>query len=73
MGVGRSHDLALPKPTASRTTPGKSEIKRRYTVEHQFRNPGAFKVSIRLKKGTKVIAQATAQLQVRPGLGYPGQ
>ena len=53
--------------------PGKSEIKRRYTVEHQFKNPGAFKVSIRLKKGTKVIAHATAQLQVRPGLGYPGQ
>src|SRR5688572_4994568 len=53
--------------------PGKSEVKRRYTVEHQFRNPGSFKVYIRLKKGTKVIAQAAAQLQVRPGLGYPGQ
>ena len=53
--------------------PGKSEVKRRYTVEHQFKNPGAFKVYIRLKKGTKVIVQATAQLQVRPGLGYPGQ
>ena len=53
--------------------PGKSEVKRRYTVEHQFKNPGAFKVYIRLKKGTKVIAQATAQLQVRAGLGYPGQ
>jgi len=53
--------------------PGKSEVKRRYTVEHQFKNPGAFKVSIRLKKGAKVIAQANAQLQVRPGLGYQGQ
>ena len=53
--------------------PGKTEVKRRYTVEHQFKNPGAFKVAIRLKKGTKVIAQATAQLQVRPGLGHPGQ
>lgn len=53
--------------------PGKSEVKRRYTVEHRFKNPGAFKVYIRLKKGTKVIAQATAQLQVRPGLGYPGE
>ena len=53
--------------------PGKSEVKRRYTVEHQFKNPGAFKVAVRLKKGTKVIAQATAQLQIRPGLGYQGQ
>ena len=52
--------------------PGKSEVKRRYTVEHQFRNPGAFKVAVRVKKGQKVIAQATAQLQIRPGLGYQG-
>jgi hypothetical protein len=50
-------------------TAGKSEIKRRYTVEHRFKNPGAFKVVLRLKKGTKVIATANAQLQVRAGLG----
>ena len=49
--------------------PGKSEIKRRYTVEHQFRNPGAFKIFLRLKKGSKVIAQANTQIQVRAGLG----
>jgi hypothetical protein len=48
---------------------GKSEIKRRYTVEHQFKNPGGFKVYLRLKKGNKVIAQATTQIQVRAGLG----
>jgi len=50
-------------------SPGKSEIKRRYTVEHQFKNPGAFKVIIRLKKGSKVVASANAQIQVRAGLG----
>jgi hypothetical protein len=48
---------------------GKSEIRRRYTVEHQFRNPGAFKVYLRLKKGSRVIAQANTQIQVRAGLG----
>src|SRR5215211_775669 len=48
---------------------GKSEIKRRYTVEHQFKNPGGFKVYLRLKKANKVIAQATTQIQVRAGLG----
>ena len=53
--------------------PGKSEIKRRYAVQHQFKNPGAFKVIVRLKKGTKVIATANAQIQVRAGLGDPGQ
>jgi hypothetical protein len=52
---------------------GKSEIKRRFTVEHRFKNPGGFRVYIRLKKGTKVIAQANAQIQVRAGLGDPGQ
>jgi hypothetical protein len=50
-------------------SPGKSEIKRRYTVEHQFKNPGSFKIALRLKKGSKVVAQGTAQVQVRPGLG----
>jgi hypothetical protein len=50
-------------------SPGKSEIKRRYTVEHQFKNPGSFKIVLRLKKGSKVVGQGTAQVQVRPGLG----
>ena len=50
---------------------GKSQIKRRYTVEHQFRNPGGFKISLRLKKGNKVAAMANAVVQVRAGLG-PG-
>lgn len=50
-------------------TPGKSEIKRRYTIEHQFKNPGSFKIELRLKKGSRVVAQGAAQIQVRPGLG----
>jgi hypothetical protein len=50
---------------------GKSQIKRRYTVEHQFKNAGGFKISLRLKKGTKVAAMANAVVQVRAGLG-PG-
>jgi hypothetical protein len=49
--------------------PGKSEIKRRYTVEHRFKNPGGFKIILRLKKGTKVIATANTLVQVRAGLG----
>jgi hypothetical protein len=48
---------------------GKSEIKRRYTVERRYKNPGAFKIILRLKKGTKVIASANTQVQVRAGLG----
>lgn len=48
---------------------GQSEIKRRYTVEHRYRNPGGYKVVLRLKKANKVIATANAMVQVRAGLG----
>ena len=51
---------------------GKSEIKRRYTIQHQFKNPGGFKVVLRLKKGSKVVATANTQVQVRAGLGQFG-
>ena len=46
---------------------GKSEIKRRFTVEHVFRT-GAYKVMFRLKRRDKAIAAATVSIQVRPGL-----
>ena len=51
--------------------PGKSTIKRRYTVEHRYKNSGGFKIILRLKKGDRVIASANAQVQVRAGLGDP--
>jgi hypothetical protein len=47
--------------------PGKSEIRRRWTVEHVFR-AGQYHVVLRLKKRDKSIAQATVSLEVRPGL-----
>ena len=37
---------------------GKSEIRRRYTVEHRYKNPGGFRIVLRLKKGTKVVGAA---------------
>jgi hypothetical protein len=52
-------------------TAGKSTIKRRYTVEHRYKNSGGFKIVLRLKKGDKVIASANTQVQVRAGLGDP--
>ena len=51
---------------------GKSQIKRRYTVEHQYKNPGGFRIRLLLKKGNKVITSANTLVQVRPGLGQPG-
>jgi hypothetical protein len=52
-------------------SPGKSEIKRRYTVEHRFKNSGAFRILLRLKKGDKVVGSANTMIQVRAGLGPP--
>src|SRR5688572_11632615 len=48
---------------------GKSEIKRRYTVEHRYKNPGGFKIVLRLKKGNRIVATANTMVQVRAGLG----
>jgi hypothetical protein len=47
-------------------TPGKSEIKRRFTVQHTFR-AGAHKVGFRLKRNDKTLAVANVTIQVQPG------
>lgn len=49
--------------------PGKSQIKRRYTVQHQFRRPGAFRIYIHLKQKDRVLGSASTNIQVQPGLG----
>ena len=47
---------------------GKSEIKRRFTVEHLFRRPDNYRVTFKLKLRDKAVGFATVQVQVRPGL-----
>jgi hypothetical protein len=47
--------------------PGKSEIKRRYTIDHVFR-AGNYRVALRLKKREKMIASATVMIEIRPGI-----
>lgn len=46
---------------------GKSEIKRRFVVQHVFERAGAYKIYIRLKRRNKPVATATTTIQVRPG------
>jgi hypothetical protein len=46
---------------------GKSEIKRRWTVEHVFR-AGVYKVMFRLKRRDRSLATATVNIQVRQGV-----
>ena len=45
---------------------GKSEIKRRYSVEHVFR-AGHYQVAFRLKRRDKVLTQVTTTVQVQGG------
>ena len=47
---------------------GKTEIKRRFTVQHVFR-AGAHKVWVRLKRNDKLLASANVTIQVQPGRG----
>jgi hypothetical protein len=52
---------------------GKSEIKRRYAVEHVFRTASAYQVHFRLKRKDRVLAIARTVVQVRPGIRDIGQ
>ena len=47
---------------------GKSSIKRRYSIEHVFRQQGSWQVFFRLKQRDRVIAASSANVQVRPGV-----
>jgi hypothetical protein len=46
---------------------GKTQIKRRFTVQHTFRRPGAYKVYFHMKRKDRLIASASATVQVHPG------
>jgi hypothetical protein len=48
---------------------GKSQIKRRYTTQHQFARPGTYRVYFHLKQREKILGSANAMVQVQPGLG----
>lgn len=46
---------------------GKSEIRRRYTVEHVYNRAGSYRVTFRLKKKDKSMATTTATVQIIGG------
>ena len=52
---------------------GKSEIKRRFTVQHVFPRAGMYRVTFRLKRHSKAVGFATVNVQIRPGLREGGQ
>lgn len=44
---------------------GKSEIRRRFSVQHRYNLPGVYDVQFRLKQRGKVVAAARAKITVR--------
>ena len=50
---------------------GKSQIKRRFTVQHLFRRAGAYKIYFHLKRKDKMLGSASATIQVQPGASQP--
>lgn len=50
---------------------GKSEIKRRFVIEHIYRMAGSYKIQVRLKKKDKPVIAANVTVQVRPGFRDP--
>ena len=49
---------------------GKSQITRRFTADHTYRQAGSFRIQFRMKKKDKTSAASTT-VQVRPGI-YDG-
>jgi hypothetical protein len=47
---------------------GRSRIVRHFTAEHKYDAPDNYHPAFRLKKRGKVVAQAKADVEVRPGL-----
>ena len=51
---------------------GKSEIRRRYSTEHTYREAGQFSARFRMKQGSKVVASSSTNINVRGGIRDDG-
>ncbi len=47
---------------------GVTTILRRFSTDHIYNTSGRFRVSLRLRRNTRVVTSATTNIQVRPGL-----
>src|SRR4029450_6829465 len=47
---------------------GKSEIQRRFTAEHTFRQGGDYEVAFRLKQKSRIVAYSKGTVRVRSGI-----
>src|SRR5262249_52958621 len=56
------------KPDCEPYEPGKSEIRRRYTIDRIFNVAGDFQVQFRLKQKNKIVGVGRTDVKVRPGV-----
>lgn len=49
--------------------PGKTEIERRFTAEHEFKAAGTYNVKLTMRKADRRLAESTVRVTVRAGLG----
>jgi hypothetical protein len=47
---------------------GKSEIKRRFVIDHTYTFSGDYRVQFRLKQKNKVVGSGSADVKIRPGI-----
>ena len=47
---------------------GKSEIRRRFTAEHTFRQGGEYEIAFRLKQKNRIVAYSKGMVRVRSGI-----
>ena len=52
--------------------PGKSEIKRRYTIDRVYQIGGEYNIEFRLKQKNKTVGMGKTLLRIRPGVRDPG-
>jgi hypothetical protein len=45
--------------------PGKSEIRRRYTADHTYKEPGNYDVIFRMKQGSKTVLSLRQQIRAQ--------
>jgi hypothetical protein len=47
---------------------GKSEIRRRFSAEHTYRQSGSYKIYFRLKQKSKIVGAGSVSVRIRPGI-----
>jgi hypothetical protein len=47
---------------------GKSEITRHFSIDHTYNISGDYRVEFRLKQNKKVVARASTDVKIRPGI-----